>query len=138
MSISGGTDVVSAFVGGTRITAVWPGELSAPYLGVALDAFDESGRPVRDGVGELVITRPLPSMPVRFWNDPDGARYRASYFETFPGVWRHGDWISITDRGGVAMHGRSDSTLNRNGIRMGSADIYQAVERLPEVVEASS
>ncbi|MET3638990.1 acetoacetyl-CoA synthetase [Prescottella equi] len=136
MSISGGTDVVSAFVGGTRITAVWPGELSAPYLGVALDAFDESGRPVRDGVGELVITRPLPSMPVRFWNDPDGARYRASYFETFPGVWRHGDWISITDRGGVAMHGRSDSTLNRNGIRMGSADIYQAVERLPEVVEA--
>ncbi|PTR31405.1 acetoacetyl-CoA synthetase [Rhodococcus sp. OK519] len=136
VSISGGTDVVSAFVGGARITAVWPGELSAPYLGVALDAFDESGRPVRGDVGELVITRPIPSMPVGFWNDPDGARYRASYFDTFPGVWRHGDWISITARGGVVMHGRSDSTLNRNGIRMGSADIYQAVERLPEIAEA--
>jgi len=136
MSISGGTDVVSAFVGGTRTTAVWPGELSVPYLGVALDAFDESGRPVRGDVGELVITRPLPSMPVRFWNDPDGARYRASYFDSFPGVWRHGDWISVTEHGGVVMHGRSDSTLNRNGIRMGSADIYQAVERLPEIVEA--
>lgn len=136
MSISGGTDVVSAFVGGTRVTPVWPGELSVPYLGVALDAFDESGRPVRGDVGELVVTRPLPSMPVRFWNDPDGARYRASYFDTFPGVWRHGDWISITGHGGTVMHGRSDSTLNRNGIRMGSADIYQAVERLPEIVEA--
>lgn len=136
MSISGGTDVVSAFVGGTRTTAVWPGELSVPYLGVALDAFDESGRPVRGDVGELVIIRPLPSMPVRFWDDPDGARYRASYFDSFPGVWRHGDWISITEHGGVVMHGRSDSTLNRNGIRMGSADIYQAVERLPEIVEA--
>lgn len=136
MSISGGTDVVSAFVGGVRTVPVWAGELSAPYLGVALDAFDESGRSVRDEVGELVITRPMPSMPVRFWNDPGDARYRASYFDTFPGVWRHGDWISITGHGGVVMHGRSDSTLNRNGIRMGSADIYQAVERLPEVVEA--
>jgi len=135
-SISGGTDVVSAFVGGSRTVPVWAGELSAPYLGVALEAFDESGRPVRGEVGELVITRPMPSMPVRFWNDPDGVRYRDAYFDTYPGVWRHGDWITITDRGGVVMHGRSDSTLNRNGIRMGSADVYQAVERLPEIAEA--
>nr|WP_206615295.1 acetoacetate--CoA ligase [Rhodococcus spongiicola] len=135
-SISGGTDVVSAFVGGCRTVPVWPGELSAPYLGAALDAFDEAGGPVRGEVGELVITRPMPSMPVRFWNDDDGARYRGSYFDTYPGVWRHGDWISITARGGVVMHGRSDSTLNRQGIRMGSADIYQVVERMPEVDEA--
>lgn len=135
-SISGGTDVVSAFVGGCRTVPVWAGELSVPYLGVALDAFDGAGRSVRGEVGELVITRPMPSMPVRFWNDPDGARYRDAYFDTFPDVWRHGDWITITGRGGVVMHGRSDSTLNRNGIRMGSADIYQAVEQLPEITEA--
>ncbi|MCL2532712.1 MAG: acetoacetate--CoA ligase [Nocardiaceae bacterium] len=135
-SISGGTDVVSAFVGAAPTVPVWPGELSVPYLGVALDAFDESGRPVRGDVGELVVTRPMPSMPVRFWNDPDGSRYRDSYFDVFPGVWRHGDWISITERGGVVMHGRSDSTLNRGGVRMGSADIYQVVERLPEIAEA--
>lgn len=135
-SISGGTDVVSAFIGGVRTVPVWPGELSAPYLGVALDAWDESGKPVRGEVGELVITKPMPSMPVGFWNDPDGKRYRSAYFETFPGVWRHGDWITITDHGSVIVHGRSDSTLNRHGIRMGSADIYQAVESLPEVTEA--
>ncbi|MFE7419646.1 acetoacetate--CoA ligase [Rhodococcus sp. NPDC057529] len=136
VSITGGTDVVSAFIGGARTVPVWPGELSAPCLGVAVDAFDESGRPVRDEVGELVVTAPMPSMPVSFWNDPDGKRYREAYFEVFPGVWRHGDWITITDRGTVLMHGRSDSTLNRNGIRMGSADIYQVVEKLPEVAEA--
>lgn len=135
-SISGGTDVVSAFIGGVRTVPVWPGELSAPYLGCALDSWDESGRPVRNEVGELVVTKPMPSMPVGFWNDPDGSRYRAAYFEMFPGVWRHGDWITITDHGSVVVHGRSDSTLNRHGIRMGSADIYQAVERLPEVAEA--
>ncbi|WP_345344603.1 acetoacetate--CoA ligase [Rhodococcus olei] len=135
-SISGGTDVVSAFAGGVRTVPVWPGELSVPYLGVALDAFDEAGNPVRGEVGELVVTRPMPSMPVRFWNDPDGSRYRGAYFDTYPGVWRHGDWITITDRGSVVVHGRSDSTLNRNGVRMGSADIYQAVESLPEVSEA--
>ena len=136
VSITGGTDVVSAFVGGARSVPVWPGELSAPCLGVAVDAFDESGRPVRGEVGELVVTAPMPSMPVSFWNDPDGKRYREAYFDVFPGVWRHGDWITITDRGTVLMHGRSDSTLNRNGIRMGSADIYQVVEKLPEVAEA--
>jgi acetoacetyl-CoA synthetase len=135
-SISGGTDVVSAFIGGVRTVAVWPGELSAPYLGVALDSWDESGKPVRGEVGELVITKPMPSMPVAFWNDADGSRYRSAYFEMFPGVWRHGDWITITGHGSVVVHGRSDSTLNRHGIRMGSADIYQAVERLPEVAEA--
>ncbi|MFG1931629.1 acetoacetate--CoA ligase [Mycobacterium sp. NPDC048908] len=135
-SISGGTDVVSAFIGGVRTVPVWPGELSAPYLGVALDAWDESGRPVRGEVGELVITKPMPSMPVAFWRDADGSRYRSAYFEIFPGVWRHGDWITITDHDSIIVHGRSDSTLNRHGIRMGSADIYQAVERLPEIAEA--
>ena len=135
-SISGGTDVVSAFVGGVRTVPVWPGELSAPYLGVALDSFDERGESVRGDVGELVITKPMPSMPIRFWNDVDGSRYRGAYFDSFPGVWRHGDWITRTEHGSVVVHGRSDSTLNRNGIRMGSADIYQAVESLPEIVES--
>ncbi|TQK29100.1 acetoacetate--CoA ligase [Arthrobacter sp. SLBN-53] len=135
-SISGGTDVVSAFIGGVRTVPVWPGELSVPFLGAAVDAWDESGTPVRGEVGELVITKPLPSMPVSFWNDPDGSRYREAYFDMFPGVWRHGDWITITERGSVIVHGRSDSTLNRHGIRMGSADIYQSVERLPEIAEA--
>ena len=95
-----------------------------------------TGKPVRGEVGELVVTKPMPSMPVAFWNDPDGSRYREAYFDVFPGVWRHGDWITITDHGSVIVHGRSDSTLNRHGIRMGSADIYQAVESLPEVAEA--
>jgi acetoacetyl-CoA synthetase len=115
---------------------VWPGELSVPCLGVALDAWDAKGNPVRDSVGELVVTKPMPSMPVSFWNDADGSRYREAYFDMYPGVWRHGDWITITARGSVVIHGRSDSTLNRNGIRMGSADIYQAVEVLDEVAEA--
>ncbi|BBZ19422.1 acetoacetate--CoA ligase [Mycolicibacterium gadium] len=135
-SISGGTDVVSAFIGGVRTVPVWPGELSAPFLGCALDAWDESGNPVRGEVGELVVTKPMPSMPIYFWNDDDGSRYRSAYFEMFPGVWRHGDWITITEHGSVIVHGRSDSTLNRHGIRMGSADIYQSVERLPEIAEA--
>jgi acetoacetyl-CoA synthetase len=135
-SISGGTDVVSAFIGGVRTVPVWPGELSARYLGVAVDAWDVSGKSVRGEVGELVITKPMPSMPIAFWNDADGSRYHAAYFEMFPGVWRHGDWITITDHDSIVVHGRSDSTLNRHGIRMGSADIYQAVERLPEIAEA--
>ncbi|MEU5842607.1 acetoacetate--CoA ligase [Rhodococcus sp. NPDC047139] len=136
MSISGGTDVVTAFVGAVPTVPVWPGEISVPCLGVAVDAFDPAGRPVRGEVGELVVTAPMPSMPVRFWNDPDGNRYRDAYFSVYPGVWRHGDWITITERGTFEMHGRSDSTLNRHGVRMGSADIYQAVESLPEIVEA--
>jgi acetoacetyl-CoA synthetase len=135
-SISGGTDVVSAFLGAAPTVPVWPGELSVPYLGTAADSWDEVGQPVRDQVGELVITKPMPSMPIRFWNDPDGSRYHDAYFDTFPGIWRHGDWITITGHGSVIVHGRSDSTLNRHGIRMGSADIYQAVERLSEISEA--
>lgn len=135
-SISGGTDVVSAFVGPAPTIPVWAGELSRPCLGVAVDAYDESGAPVRGEVGELVITRPMPSMPVMFWNDPDGARYHDAYFDMFPAVWRHGDWITLTDHGSVVIHGRSDATLNRKGIRMGSGDIYEPVEALPEVREA--
>jgi acetoacetyl-CoA synthetase len=135
-SISGGTDVVTAFCGSAPNVPVWAGEISAAYLGVAMDAFDEAGHTIRDEVGELVVTKPMPSMPVMFWNDPAGARYRETYFDVFPGVWRHGDWVTITSRGSVEMHGRSDATLNRNGIRMGSADIYEAVEQLPEVVES--
>ncbi|MEV0335333.1 acetoacetate--CoA ligase [Nocardia sp. NPDC050717] len=135
-SISGGTDVVSAFAGGAPTVPVWPGELSAPYLGVALAAWDDAGAPVRNAVGELVVTAPMPSMPVGFWRDHDGSRYRAAYFADHPGVWRHGDWITVTERGSVVVHGRSDSTLNRHGIRMGSADIYQAVDPLPEITDS--
>lgn len=135
-SSSGGTDVVSGFIGAVPTLPVWAEELTAPCLGVALDSFGPQGHSVRGQVGELVITKPMPSMPIGFWNDPDGSRLRASYFDTFPGVWRHGDWITITERGSVIMHGRSDATLNRNGVRMGSADIYQVVERLPEVAES--
>ncbi len=135
-SITGGTDVVTAFAGGAPSVPVWAGEISTAFLGVALDAYDEQGVSVRDQVGELVVTRPMPSMPVMFWNDPDGSRYRDAYFDTYPGIWRHGDFVTITDRGTVVMHGRSDATLNRNGIRMGSADIYEAVEQIPEITEA--
>jgi len=135
-SSSGGTDVVCAFVGSAPILPVVPGEISAPMLGVALDAYGPDGQSLRNEVGELVITEPLPSMPVCFWDDPDGTRHRQAYFETYPGVWRHGDWITMTDRGSVIVHGRSDSTLNRNGVRLGSADIYEVVETFPEVQEA--
>ncbi|MFI2636555.1 acetoacetate--CoA ligase [Streptomyces collinus] len=135
-SISGGTDIVSGFAGSAPNTPVWAGELSAPHLGVALAAYDAEGFPVVDQVGELVVTRPMPSMPLSFWNDPDGTRYHDAYFSSYPGIWRHGDWITLTGHGSVIIHGRSDSTLNRNGIRLGSADIHDAVERLPEITEA--
>ncbi|TRO59624.1 acetoacetate--CoA ligase [Streptomyces sp. IB201691-2A2] len=135
-SISGGTDIVSGFAGSAPTTPVRAGELSAPHLGVALAAYDAEGRPVVDQVGELVVTRPMPSMPLYFWDDPDGTRYHDAYFSTYPGVWRHGDWITFTSHGSVIVHGRSDSTLNRNGVRLGSADIHDVVERLPEVAEA--
>lgn len=134
-STSGGTDVVTAFVGSAPLLPVWPGELSGPLLGVALDAFDAAGQSVRAEVGELVITRPMPSMPLHFWNDLDGVRLRETYFSTYPGVWRHGDWVTITDRDSVVIHGRSDATLNRRGIRLGSADIYAATEALAGVAE---
>ncbi|MFI9588241.1 acetoacetate--CoA ligase [Streptomyces sp. NPDC052236] len=135
-SVSGGTDVCSCFAGGVPTLPVHIGELQAACLGTDLQAWDPQGKPVIGEVGELIVTNPMPSMPIRFWNDPDGSRYRESYFEMFPGVWRHGDWITITDRGSVVIHGRSDSTLNRQGVRMGSADIYEAVERLPEIHES--
>ncbi|MFF4651531.1 acetoacetate--CoA ligase [Streptomyces sp. NPDC001380] len=135
-SVSGGTDVCSCFVGGVPTLPVHVGEIQAPCLGADVQAWDPAGSPVVDQVGELVVTRPLPSMPTGFWNDPDGARYRASYFETYPGVWRHGDWITVTPRNTVVIHGRSDSTLNRQGVRMGSADIYEVVDRLPEIRES--
>ncbi|WP_406509526.1 acetoacetate--CoA ligase [Streptomyces sp. NBC_00212] len=135
-SVSGGTDVCSCFAGAVPTLPVHIGELQAPCLGTDLQAWDAQGRPVIGEVGELVVTNPMPSMPIRFWNDPDGSRYRESYFDMFPGVWRHGDWITITDHGSVIIHGRSDSTLNRQGVRMGSADIYEVVERLPEIRES--
>ncbi|SFH13610.1 acetoacetate--CoA ligase [Streptomyces mirabilis] len=135
-SASGGTEVVSAFAGGAPILPVRPGELSGPCLGVALEAWDPAGRPVHGQTGELVVTQPMPSMPLYFWNDPDGSRYREAYFSAYPGVWRHGDWITITEHGTVIVNGRSDSTLNRQGVRVGSAEIYQAVEALPEIAEA--
>ncbi|MFG2953208.1 acetoacetate--CoA ligase [Streptomyces sp. NPDC048291] len=135
-SISGGTDVVSGFAGSAPNTPVWAGELSAPHLGVALAAYDAEGLPVTGRVGELVVARPMPSMPLYFWNDPDGTRYRDAYFSVYEGVWRHGDWITVTGHGSVIVHGRSDSTLNRNGVRLGSADIHDVVERLPEIAEA--
>ena len=135
-SSSGGTDVATAFLAGNPLTPVWLGEIPGPCLGVDVQAWDTNGRPVVGEVGELVITSPMPSMPLYFWNDPDGQRYRSSYFDTFPGVWRHGDWVEFTARGGAVIHGRSDATLNRMGIRIGTAEIYQAVERLEEVNEA--
>ncbi|MEU4165016.1 acetoacetate--CoA ligase [Actinoplanes sp. NPDC026670] len=136
VSTTGGTDVVSGFAGSAPTTPIWAGEISAPLLGVALAAWDEQGHPVIGDVGELVVTRPMPSMPVGLWNDPDGSRYRAAYFAHYPGVWRHGDWMTVTDRGSLIVSGRSDSTLNRNGVRLGSADLYAVVERLPEINEA--
>ncbi|WP_016909214.1 acetoacetate--CoA ligase [Streptomyces xiaopingdaonensis] len=135
-SVSGGTDVCSCFAGAAPTLPVYVGELQAPSLGVALESWSPAGEPLVDEVGELVVTRPMPSMPVRFWNDADGSRYRDSYFEMFPGIWRHGDWTTLTGRNTVIIHGRSDSTLNRQGVRMGSADIYEAVERLPEIRES--
>ncbi|BDR93075.1 acetoacetate--CoA ligase [Vulcanisaeta souniana] len=132
--ISGGTDVVSALVGGCPILPVWEGEMQCKWLGAAVNVYDEEGRPVVNEVGELVIERPMPSMPIYFWNDPDYNWYRESYFGVFPGVWRHGDWAMITDRGTVIITGRSDSTIKRKGIRIGTLDIYRVVESLPEVV----
>lgn len=135
-SSSGGTDVATSFVGSAPVVPVWAGEISAPCLGVSVDAFDDHGRRVRETVGELVVRKPMPSMPTHFWNDLDGRRYRNAYFDMFPGVWRHGDWVTLTDHGSFVIHGRSDSTLNRHGVRMGTGEIYDVVESLPEVREA--
>jgi acetoacetyl-CoA synthetase len=135
-STSGGTDVCTAFVGGVPILPVYRGELQARALGAKVEAFDEEGNSVIDQVGELVITEPMPSMPIFFWGDEDGSRYRESYFEQYPGVWRHGDWIEITSRGTAIIYGRSDSTINRQGVRMGTSEIYRAVHSVPEVLDA--
>jgi acetoacetyl-CoA synthetase len=135
-SISGGTDIVSCFVLGNPLLPVWRGEIQCKGLGLAVEVFDELGRPVQGEKGELVCTKPFPSMPVGFWNDPDGAKYRAAYFEKFPGVWRHGDWCEVTAHGGIVIYGRSDAVLNPGGVRIGTGEITRQVEQLEEVVES--
>ncbi|HEX7218277.1 MAG TPA: acetoacetate--CoA ligase [Burkholderiales bacterium] len=135
-SISGGTDIVSCFVLGNPIGPVWRGEIQAKGLGMAVEVFNEEGKPVRGEKGELVCTRPFPSMPVGFWNDPDGAKYRAAYFEKYPNIWRHGDWCEETEHGGLIIYGRSDAVLNPGGVRIGTAEIYRQVEQLDEVLES--
>jgi acetoacetyl-CoA synthetase len=135
-STSGGTDLCTAFVGGVATLPVYRGELQARALGAAVEAWNEDGEPVIEEVGELVVTEPMPSMPIYLWGDEDGSRYRESYFEMFPGVWRHGDWLELTRRGTAIIYGRSDSTINRGGIRMGTSEIYRAVLSLDEIVDA--
>jgi acetoacetyl-CoA synthetase len=135
-SISGGTDIVGCFVGGNPTAPVWRGEIQAILLGMDMAVFDDDRRAMVGEKGELVCRRPFPSMPVRFWNDPDGAKYRAAYFERFDNVWCHGDWAEITPRGGMIIYGRSDATLNPGGVRIGTAEIYRQVEQIPEVEEA--
>ena len=136
LNSSGGTDVCTAFVHSSPILPIYVGELQCAGLGVKLQSFDEAGNAVIGQVGELVVTEPMPSMPLYFWNDPDKRKYREAYFSMYPGVWRHGDWIMINERGGCVIYGRSDATINRNGVRMGTSDIYQAVESVEEVVDS--
>ncbi len=135
-SISGGTDIIGCFVLGDPTSPIWKGEIQAPGLGMAVDVWSEDGKPVRMQKGELVCTRPFVSMPVSFWNDPDGRKYRGAYFERFPNVWCHGDFAEWTAHGGMIIHGRSDATLNPGGVRIGTAEIYAQVEQIPEVLEA--
>jgi acetoacetyl-CoA synthetase len=135
-SVSGGTDLCTAFVAAAPDVPVWLGELSCRALGAAVAAFDEDGKEVLEEVGELVITEPMPSMPVSFWNDPDGTRLHDAYFEPYPGIWRHGDWIRLTNRGSAVIYGRSDSTLNRGGVRMGTSEFYRVVEGFAEVADS--
>ncbi|MEV4734456.1 acetoacetate--CoA ligase [Saccharopolyspora sp. NPDC049426] len=135
-SVSGGTDLCTAFVGASPDVPVWLGEISCPLLGAAAASYDEFGEELHEEVGELVLTKPMPTMPVFFWNDPDGSRLRESYFDTFPGVWRHGDWVRMTDRGSLVIYGRSDSTLNRGGVRMGTAEFYRVVEGFEQIADS--
>jgi acetoacetyl-CoA synthetase len=135
-SISGGTDIISCFALANPIGPVWRGELQTRGLGMKVEVFDANGRSVVGETGELVCTMPFPSMPTRFWNDPDGAKYRAAYFDVYPNVWRHGDWSRITEHDGVVIYGRSDATLNPGGVRIGTAEIYRQVEQLPEIMES--
>ncbi len=136
ISFSGGTDVCSGFVGGNPLLPVYEGEIQCRLLGSKVEAFDAAGKPVRGELGEMVILQPMPSMPIYFWNDPGNERYRKSYFDVYPGVWRHGDYIRITEHNGVIIHGRSDATLNRDGVRIGTSEIYSAVESLPEIMDS--
>jgi acetoacetyl-CoA synthetase len=135
-SISGGTDLISCFVLGNPIGPVYRGEIQARGLGMAVDVFDDAGKPLRGAQGELVCRKPFPSMPLRFWNDPEGKKCRAAYFERFPGAWCHGDWTVLTPRDGVVIYGRSDAVLNPGGVRIGTAEIYRPVEQVPEVLES--
>ena len=135
-SISGGTDIISCFVLGDPTSPVYKGEIQAPGLGMAVEVWSDEGKPVTGERGELVCTRPFPCMPVMFWNDPEGAKYRAAYFERFPNVWCHGDFAEWTEHGGIIIHGRSDATLNPQGVRIGTAEIYAQAEQIPEIVEA--
>ncbi len=135
-SISGGTDIVSCFVLGNPVLPVWRGEIQCKGLGLAVEVFDDDGSALTGEKGELVCTRPFPAMPVGFWNDPDGAKYRSAYFEKYPNVWRHGDWCEVTAHGGIVIYGRSDAVLNPGGVRIGTAEIYRQVESLEEVVES--
>jgi acetoacetyl-CoA synthetase len=135
-NITGGTDFCGAFIGGHRDLPLVAGEMQARLLGCAVQAWNEAGEPQMGAVGELVCTQPIPSMPLYFWNDPGNARYISSYFDTYPGVWRHGDWLQINEHGGCVIYGRSDATINRAGLRMGTSEVYSAVEALPEVMDS--
>jgi acetoacetyl-CoA synthetase len=135
-SISGGTDIISCFALGNPIGPVWRGELQARGLGLAVEVFDDNGKPIRGEKGELVCTQPFPCMPIYFWNDPGGKKYHAAYFERFPNIWCHGDYVELTAHDGMVIHGRSDSVLNPGGVRIGTAEIYRQVERDPEVLES--
>lgn len=135
-SMAGGTDVCTAWVGGNPLLPVHEGEIQCRCLGASLYAFDASGKPLTNEVGEMVITKPMPSMPVYFWNDPENKRYKSSYFEMYPGIWRHGDWVSISDYGSLIIYGRSDATLNRQGVRIGTAEIYRSVDKIPAIKDS--
>jgi acetoacetyl-CoA synthetase len=135
-SVSGGTDICGCFVAGNPLSPVYAGEIQGPTLGLQVDVFDDAGAPLPQGKGELVCTNAFPSMPIEFWNDPTGEKYRNAYFARFPGVWCHGDFAEWTGHGGMIIHGRSDATLNPGGVRIGTAEIYAQVETIPEVVEA--
>jgi acetoacetyl-CoA synthetase len=135
-SISGGTDLVSCFALGNPIGPVWRGEIQARGLGMKVEIFDDEGHSIVERAGELVCTAPFPSMPIYFWNDPSGEKYRSAYFDHFPNAWRHGDWAEVTSHDGVVIYGRSDATLNPGGVRIGTAEIYRQVEQLPEVLES--
>jgi acetoacetyl-CoA synthetase len=135
-SLLGGTDVCTGFLGPSPLVPVWAGEISCRMLGARIEAFDEAGRSIVGREGELVVTAPMPSMPVSLWNDPDGSRLRDAYFSTYPGIWRHGDWLTITERGSCIVTGRSDATLKRGGVRIGTAEFYGIVEGLPEIADS--